>query len=209
MPTLLEACNEVLLMVGEREVPNFSSPVGKKVRLSLRRAQFFVGTLHPWRHLRAKTTPSLADWVGDVVTLAPFSVIYSSHHAPLPSQSYEVQQINPETLQYKARNAPIVGIPQYYSVVGENKVQVYPQPTDTMKAQMTFSLLTKAQIASAPTDVLQGPDGYNELIVLYAQIVMHRCHTTDLNAAESTAREFETSIHMYRSLDVAQQVSYM
>lgn len=207
MPTLLEACNEVLLMVGEREVSSLSTPLGKKVRLALRRAQSFVGILHAWRHLRATTIS--ASWVNDVATLTPFHTVYSVSYKPSTLVSYELKSINPETLEYKARNAPLSSIPDYYAVVGENKVQLYPAPTAVMQPLISFDVLLKPTIASAATDVLQGSDNYNDLVTLYAQVIMHRSHTTDLNAAESTLREFETSTHMYRSLDVLQSVSFM
>lgn len=204
MPTLLEACNEALLMVGEREVTNFNSPLGKKVRLAYRRAQNFVGLLHAWRHLRATVQAPLSSWVNDVVTLVPFTQVYHAHY-----NGFELYPINPDTLSYKARNGPITGVPQYYAVVGENTVQLYPQPSDTDKPLLKFSLLLRPTIASNAADELQGPDAYNELVTLYTQVILHRTHTTDLNAAESTVREFETSIHMYRSHDVLQAVSFL
>jgi len=204
MPTLLDACNEVLLMVGEREVSNFTTPIGKKVRLAYRRAQSFVGVLHAWRHLRSTTQVVLSSWVNDVATLPPFLTVYTASY-----NGYEIRSINPETLKYKARVAPATGVPQYFSVVGEDQVQLYPQPSATDKPLIRFSLLLKPTIASAPTDVLQGPDMYNDLVTLYAQVIMHRTHTTDLNAAEATAREFETSIHMYRTSEVLQPISYL
>jgi hypothetical protein len=207
MATLLEACNEVLIMIGEREVTNFASPLGKKVRLAYRRAQQFVGILHQWRHLRATVTPS--SWLNDTATFTPFTTIYNGVYAPSATLRYELHPVNLETLCHKARISPLTDIPSYYSIAGENKVQLYPQPTVAMQPSISFDVLLKPTIASNPTDVLEGPDSYLDLVTLYAQIVMHRTHTTDLNAAEATLREFETSIHMYRTVNVVQQVSYL
>lgn len=202
MPTLLEAVNEVLLQVGEREVSSFSSPVARKARLAIRRAQNFVGTLHQWRHLRATVSPSR--FVGDICTLPPFLTIYSVYRG-----TQALQPINLDAIIYKVNTANSAGNPRYYSIVGENSVLIYPSPTPTEQTQIRVSLLLDATVASNPADVLEGPDGYVDLVTLYAQVVMHRIHTTDLNAADATAREFETSVHMYRTLNVIQPISYL
>lgn len=205
--TLLAACNEALLMVGEREVTNFSSPVGRKARLALRRAQNFVGTLHAWRHLRAtSTTPN---WVGAVATPPPFHSVYQVYYQQSPTTAIALKSLSPSQMRYKRETDTSLGIPRYYAVVGEGQVEFYPQPTPAMQPLIEFTLRLKSTIASEPTDLLEGPDGYTDLVTLYAQVVLHRTHTTDLNSAEATAREFETSVHMYRTLDNPQEVTYM
>lgn len=206
MPTLLESCNEVLLQVGEREVVNFSSVVGKKVRLAYRRAQNFVGVLHAWRHLRATVTTT--NWVGGLATLSAFSSVYQVFYTQGTS-AFALTPVNPMLIAARVEQSPITGIPTMYCITGENTVQLYPTPTTAMLPLIDFYVRLRPTIASAPTDVLQGVDSYVELCSLYAQVVMHRTHTTDLAAAQATMREFETSIHMYRSRDNLQEVSFM
>jgi hypothetical protein len=196
-------------MIGEREVASLSTPLGKKVRLAYRRAQSFVGLLSAWRHLRTVVTTNALNWVNDRVTLPAFLSVYSAVYAPSDTLRYELRCINPETLKYKARTSPLISIPEYYAIVGQHQVQFYPQPTVAMLAQINVDLLLAPTIASAATDVIEGPDSYVDLVSLYAQIVMHRVHTTDLNAAEATLREFETSVHMYRTLNVLTPISFM
>lgn len=204
MPTLLEAANEALIQVGEREVSNFTSSVGKKARLAVRNAQQFVGILHQWRHLRASITTSPSVFVADTATIAPFSRILQAFVGTLV-----LQEINNGTLSHRVNTAPITSTPTYYSIDGESKVQFYPTPPLADQSKIVLDVLLKPTIASNPTDILEGPDEYVGLIVLYSQVILHRTHTTDLNAAESTAREFETRVHMYRTLNVIQSVSYM
>lgn len=206
MATLLEACNEVLLQVGEREVVNFSSVVGKKVRLAYRRAQNFVGVLHAWRHLRVAVITT--NWVGGVATLSNFSSVYQVFYTQGTS-AISLTPINPMTLYSKFEQSPQTGIPRYYCITGENTVQLYPTPTTAMQPLIDFYVRLRPTVASAPVDVLQGTDAYVELCTLYAQVVMHRTHTTDLAAAQATMREFETSVHMYRTRDNLQEVSFM
>lgn len=206
MPTLLESCNEVLIQVGEREVPNFTSSVGKKVRLAYRRAQNFVGVLHAWRHLRVTVTTT--NWVGGLATLPPFQSLFQVFLTQ-GTTAYPLACLNPSALSYKLEQAPQVGIPRFYCIEGENTIRLYPTPTPAMLPFIDFYLLLKPTIASNLADVLAGPDSYVELCTLYAQVVMHRTHTTDLNASQATMREFETSIHMYRTRDNLQEVSFM
>ena len=206
MPNLLEACNEVLLQVGEKEVANFSSNAGKKVRLAYRRAQNFVGVLHAWRHLRVTVTTT--NWVGGLSTLPNFSSLYQAFYTQ-GSSAISLTPVNPMLINTKIEQAPLTGIPRYYCITGENTVQLYPTPTAAMQPFIDFYVRLRPTIASFPADVLQGTDAYVELCTLYAQVVMHRTHTTDLAAAQITMREFETSVHMYRTRDNLQEVSFM
>lgn len=196
-------------MIGEREVSNFNSVTGRKVRLAYRRAQNFVGILHQWRHLRASTTTLSTAWVGGTVTLPPFTEVYRATYKPSTLLAYPLRSINPDTLRRKDAVAMLQGIPEFYAIVGENRVQFYPTPTLQMRTEIELDLLLRPTIASQPGDILEGVDSYVDLVTLYAQVVMHRVHTTDLNAAEATAREFETSVHMYRTANVLQSVSYL
>jgi hypothetical protein len=206
MPTLLESCNEVLLQVGEREVSGFTSSVGKKVRLAYRRAQNFVGVLHAWRHLRVTVTTT--NWVGGLATLPPFQSVYQAFFTQ-GTTAYNLTPLNPTALNYRLEQAPQTGIPRYYCIEGEGNVRLYPTPTPAMLPFIDFYLLLRPPVASNPADVLSGPDSYVELCTLYAQVIMHRTHTTDLNASQATMREFETSVHMYRTRDNLQEVSFM
>lgn len=204
MPTMLESVNEALIQVGEREVPNFTSSVGRKARLAVRNAQQFVGLLHQWRHLRASITTAPAAFVADIATIAPFSRVFQAYVGTLA-----LQDINPGTLSHKKNTAPITGTPNYYSIVGESKIQFYPTPLLVDQSKILLDVMLKPTIGSNTTDTMEGPDDYVSLVTLYAQVILHRTHTTDLNAAESTAREFETRVHMYRSLNVIQSVSFI
>lgn len=185
---------------------NFNTVVGKKVRLAFRRSQNFVGALHAWRHLRVTATTT--NWVGSVATLPPFQSLYQVFHTQGVS-AFSLTPINPMLMASRVEQAPIIGVPRAYCIVGENTVQLYPAPTALMFPLIDFYLLLRPTIASFPVDVLAGPDSYVELCSLYAQVIMHRTHTTDLAAAQATMREFETSIHMYRTRDNLQEVSYM
>lgn len=204
MTTLLELVNDSLLMVGEREVPNFESSVGRKGRLAVRNAQQFVGILHQWRHLRAIINTTPESFVGGTATIAPFSRIFSAFVGTLALQCAQ-----PRTMQYKVATGPLVSTPEYYSIAGESSVEFYPTPTLLDQSRITLHVLLKPTIASNTTDTLEGPAEYVDLVSLYAQVVLHRTHTTDLNAAEATAREFETRVHMYRTLNVMQSISFM
>ena len=204
MPTLLETANEALIQVGEREVATLTSAIGKKARLAVRNAQQFIGTLHQWRHLRASVTTTPAAFTGDTASIAPFSRVFRGYVGTLA-----LQNLNLNSISYKVNTSPLTGSPVYYSIKTESKVQFYPSPTVTDQSKILLDVLLKPTIATNATDTLEGPDDYVALVGLYAQVILHRTHTTDLAAAEATAREFETRVHMYRSLNVIQSVSFI
>jgi hypothetical protein len=202
MATLLDAVNEALLQVGEREQTALTSPIAKKARLAVRSSVDLCSRMHAWRHLRS--TILTTSWVNGVATLAAFQELYH-----VVSGTIILKASNPDSLQNQERISPIVGVPSYYAVIGENKVLVYPQPDVPTREAIEFQVLLEPTLPNLATDVIAVPPGLYELIVLYTQIVLHRTHTGDLASAEACLRDFEVRMHMYRTRENLQSVSTM
>lgn len=200
MPLLLTACNEALLQVGEREQSDLSTPVGKKARLAIRGAIDMCATMHAWRFLRQ--TVITTNWLNGVVTLPPFKELYQ-----VTSGNILLTPTNPAALLNRLAQSPVIGIPSRYCVTGDNQVTVYPEPSLADKNAMQFRLLLEPTLPSLATDDIVVPTPFYELVVLYAQIILHRTHTTDLASAEAAQRDFEIRMHLSRTRDNLQTVS--
>lgn len=198
MATFLAEANEVLLMVGEREVASFTSPTGKKTRLALRRAINMCAMLHSWRFLRMRVQPSsLIQWSNSTVTLPPFTDLLGVNLG-----INNLSQGNPRglvNLTNLSTPSVAIGTPTTYSIIGDNQVIVWPMPSDVDKLLLTFDIVAIPTLPSLPTDEFAFPSYFTALCSLYAQYVMHLTHTTDLAAADATMREFEMTVQTART----------
>lgn len=200
--TLLNTCNEVLLNVGETEQLDFSTPVGKKARLAVRSAISAVSSLHAWQHLQ--TTILATSWVGATATLVPIQELYS-----VALGTDVLRSVGFDELWERAQRIPATATPLYYSRAEQNTVLVYPNPTAAEQLAMRFRVLLQPTIPSLAADSYTLPDDFYELVGIYAQMLLHRNHTTDATAAEMCSREFEMRTHMVRTRQTSQVVGNM
>ena len=201
--TLLAACNELLLQVGEIEVTALLSPPARKARLALQSSIRFVSQLHPWQHLQATLSP--LSWVGGVATFAPLADVYQAF-----CNGYVISAAKAPSLLEKANVAPsVTGTPQYYAQWGDNSVLFYPTPSASDKLLTTIIALTTPTVPSLDTDSFTLPDEFYDAVMTYAQYLMHRNHTTDMQAAQQSLSDFELRIHMLRSRQAGHSVTFM
>lgn len=201
--TLLTAVNETLLNIGESRQGDLSSAVGVKGRLAMQKAIRFVGMLHNWRYLSAVI--STANWVNDYAQLVPIQNLYE-----VTLDQQVLRSVPEDTLYgYAARTAftPSVA-PQYYSLTGQG-VRVYPSPLTIDKPRVLFRVLLLPQVPQLAADNFTIPDDIYDAIQTYAEMLLHRNHTTDIAAMQACASDFELRIHMLRSRHTSQTVSNM
>ena len=205
MPTFLEVANECLLLVGEREVTAFNNPPARKARLALLRAVNLCHQLHSWRFLRQSVqTSTLSQWVGNVATIVAFRDVLGVY-----SGTTQLRQTNPQAIRRETVQGLVLGVPQYYSALGENTVSVFPNPSDTAKLAMVFDIVAQPTLPSLPGDEFAYPVYFTSLCKVYAQYVLHLTHTTDMASADATQREFELLVHMTRTNDSLLTISNM
>lgn len=203
--TLLAACNEVLINIGEAEVTDLASPVGKKVRLAMQNAIRTVGTMHNWLYLQTTVSVVFANWLAGVAVLPPIQEVYTVWLGNDIIKPQPADQLNEALIKN-----PMAGSqPLYYSRVGENKVLVYPEPSTANKPLVQFRVLLAPQVPSLAADTFTLPDDVYDIVSIYAQMLMHRNHTTDMQAMQACASEFEMRMHMLRSRDQSEVVSTM
>lgn len=206
MPTtsLLIACNEVLLNVGELEVSDFTTPVGKKARLAYSSAIRAVSSLHAWQHLQA--TVSALSWnvEGDTATLTPIQELYSVSLGTDVLRSVGFDELYERDIRIAATATPL-----YYARAEQNSVLLYPTPSVADRPNLKFRVLLQPTVPSLPGDNFTLPDDFYDLVHIYAQMLMHRNHTTDLQAAQACQSEFELRTHMVRTRQTSQVVGNM
>lgn len=198
--TLLAACNEVLLNVGEIEVSALTSPVAKKAKLAFRNALLFTSNLHHWYHLRAKLTP--LSWVGAVATFTPFQDVYGAYY-----NTEILRSATSQGLLDRGVGVAMSGPPLYYAQYGDNALLFYPTPTLAAQALITIDSLLSPTIPSLDADVIVLPDEFYHVVQTRAEYLMHRNHTTDAQAAQQTLADYELQVHMLRSRQAGQPVS--
>lgn len=203
--TLLAACNDALLNVGELEQLDLSTPVGKKARLTIRSAISAVSSLHAWQHLQA--TISATSWSGATATLAPIQELYSvALGLTAPSV---LRSVGFDELWERSQRIPATATPLYYARAEQYTVLLYPTPNATEQAAARFRVLLQPTIPSLAADSFTLPDDFYELVQIYAQMLLHRNHTTDATAMEACSREFELRTHMVRTRQTSQVVGNM
>ncbi|UZV39959.1 tail tubular protein A [Leptolyngbya phage LPP-1] len=206
MPTtsFINACNEVLLNVGELELSDFTTPVGRKAQIAYQRAIRAVSSLHAWQHLMS--TVSALSWnvVGDIATLTPIQELYS-----VTLGTDVLRSVGFDELYERAARLATTSTPLYFSRAGQNEVLLYPAPSVAERANLLFRVMRQPTVPALPNDNFTLPDDFYDLVSIYAEMLMHRNHTTDIQAMQACQAEFELRTHMIRSRQTSQVVGNM
>lgn len=193
--TLLEAVNELLLIVGELDVATLTSPVARKAVVAIQRGISAVSDLHRWSYLEATVVPSSVS--GNVLTL-----LFPNSRIRFVSFSQTVLSEEPEPRIYAAiATSPATGWPRVFARLSESTVLIYPTivPADLSKFSLKVNQLPILPIIA--TDVITLPDSVYNCVQLHAEVIMHRIHTGDMEALNAAQAEFETKLHYARTLD--------
>ncbi len=201
--TLLEACNEVLLNVGETEVPDLSAPHAKKARLSIQRALRSVASLHNWTYLQKVIQPS--SWLNGYATIVPCQDIYTVSLRTDLLLSAGIDELYDRAVRFPNLD----GTPTHFSRVDETTIFVYPQPSVVDQADIMLRVLLQQQVPQLAGDDFSLPVDVYDCIMIYAEMLMHRNHTTDSAAMQQCSQEFEMRLHNLRSRDSSQVVFNM
>jgi hypothetical protein len=197
--TFLNAVNEVLLLVGENEVPDLSSPVARKAVLNVQMAMRFIHNLCNWPYLTADVT--IANWVdGSQGVLPPVQDIL---HVRVPSLR---TRLSNESLAYVTsllQAQQSAGTPVYYARNGDT-VTVVPRATLTELQSLIFKVVLQPTIPTLATDVMVLPDDIYDCVRIHAIMMMHVHHTGDSDAAAQCRTDFENRMHILRSVTVGQ-----
>lgn len=201
--TLLTACNEILLNVGETETSDLSAPHARKAKLAVQKALRSVASLHNWTYLQKVIQPSA--WLNGYATIVPCQDVYSVSVGTNLLVSVDIDSLYERAVKLPALN----GTPTHFSRVDETTVLVYPEPSVDEKAILTMRVLLQQQVPELADDEFSLPVDVYDCVMIYAEMLMHRNHTTDSSAMQQCSQEFEMRLHNLRSRDTSQVVSNM
>jgi hypothetical protein len=195
--TLIDAVNELLLVIGELPVTNLSSPVARKAVIAINRAASQVGQHHRWTFLRATTgVTAVPGDAGAYTILFPSSRILAVY---LPGNVLQEQP--PLSLLQQAKQVPATGVPRYWSRVTETLLRIYPAMLPAAVPTATVLYLGLISEMFVATDTLTVPDDVYYCIQTYAEMTMHRIHTADMNALQAATLEYENKLQYARTKD--------
>lgn len=201
--TLLQACNQVLLNVGETEVPELTSPPARKARLSVQRAIRSVASLHNWTYLQKVIQPSA--WLNGYATVVPTQDVYTASVGTTILRSADIDALYEQSVK-----APVVSsTPTHFSRVDETTIFFYPEPSVAERDSIRLRVLLQQQVPQQAGDSFTLPDDVMDCVMIYAEMLMHRNHTTDSAAMQQCSQEFEMRLHNLRSRDSSQTVGNM
>jgi len=192
--------------VGELEVTTLSpaTTVAKKAKIAIINSIDFIARIAHWPYFRQEV--AALSWVAGVATVTPYQRVYEVVDT---LTKYVLRSIHPVTIRDLTSEAAAVGIPIYYSIVGDNQVMLYPEPTALIKPEIRFRILVEPTMPTVDADVIALSPPLYQLAALYAQIRMHVAHTGDISTAEALSREFEMRVQHLRSQDVLQNTFNM
>lgn len=202
--SFIDLVNRSLLQMGEREVPSFNSPVGRKAQYAVQTAIVFCSKLHPWLFLRQSSQVILPNWLNDRATLPGIQQMYAVYNG-----TTILKRQTPRNLINLALTAPSVSAPNHWALVATNTVQVYPQPTDAVKPVLLFDYLLEPTIPQLPADQITFPDAFVELVGMYAQHILLRSHAADLASSDAVLQQFQLLVHLYRTKEGSLNVGSM
>lgn len=195
--TLIDAVNELLLVIGELPVTNLSSPVARKAVIALNRAASQVAQHHRWTFLRATSgVTAVPGDAGAYTILFPSSRILSVY---LPGNVLQEQP--PLELLKQAKQTPATGIPRYWARVTDSLLRIYPAMLPAAVPTATVLYLGLIPTLAVDSDVLTVPDDVYYCIQLFAEMTMHRIHTADMGALQAATLEYENKLHFARTKD--------
>jgi len=193
MPSFLSQTNELLITVGELPVDDFEGYVARKAVLAFQQALRFVSSLYRWPHLRSEVAAT--SWVGDTVANLPeFQSVIAVFLSDTPKLT--LPKVTYERLQEGALNA--VDVPSMWAYRDQRSLQFRPVDTDS-KAKLRFYLLLAPTVPVNVSDNITLDSQFLQCVMLYAESILHRTHTTDLASANASSRQFEVELQTLRT----------
>ena len=195
MGTFLDQTNQLLVTVGELPVSDFEGFVARKAVLAFQQALTFVSSLYRWPHLRTEVVAS--SWVGDNVAVLPaYQSVIAVFYEDGLSVKVKLGKTTYEDMQRYIYDAP--GIPRKWA--HRDQYSMLLQPTDAAsKLLVKFYLLLMPTIPTAISDNITLDPAFLQCVMLYAESILHRTHTTDLASANAVSRQFEVELQTLRT----------
>ena len=180
--TQLEAVNDVLLAIGERQVQSVSNYPAQKAKQALEQALQVIANSNDWPWL-TETTPALS-WELDTAEIPPNARLLNVSYIGVELLRMEARQF----AHYTARG----GIPLYYFQEGVQTVKVYPYPdTEQQKTQTLFTYAASINAPAGENDTYPIPQNMIDLLHIGGLTYMAASHTDDVQLHQAYSRDFQ------------------
>jgi hypothetical protein len=193
MPSFLDQTNDLLLTVGELPVSDFDGYVARKAVLAFQQALCFVSTLYRWPHLRSEVVAT--SWVGDTVANLPeFQSVMAVFLQDNPK--LKLPEVTYQKLQEGVLNS--AATPTMWAHRDQRSIQFRPVDAAN-KAKLRFYLLLAPTVPVNVSDNITLDAQFLQCVMLFAESILHRTHTTDLASANASLRQFEVEVQTLRT----------
>lgn len=193
MPSFLDQTNELLITVGELPVSDFEGYVARKAVLAFQQSLRFVSSLYRWSHLRSEVVAT--SWVGDTVANLPeYQSVISVYFQDVGKKKLE--EVTYQKLQEGALNIPEA--PCMWAHRDQRSLLFRPVDNQS-KNKLRFYLLLTPTVPVNVSDNITLDAAFLQCVMLYAEAVLHRTHTTDLASANAASRQFEVELQTLRT----------
>lgn len=206
MATFLTLVNDLLTSVGELEAPDFQGISSRKAVLSWQKAIRFVSNTMRWRHLRSQVNPS--SWVGFNVAIVPaYQSVLGVYLDDVAPSTGTTKLYRREYQQVWLRRNLTPSIPCSWSERTETSIIMDPVAT-SYRSLIQVDLILVPTIPTLVSDEVSYPENFLQCCALYAEVEMHRIHTTDPTGYNQALAAFEQQLQLERTREGSDLPSY-
>lgn len=177
--TLLDAVNDVLLHVGERQVTTFNSYPAQKAVNFCQEALLELLDANDWKFNRDKVTAD--SWSNEVATLTEVRRLLG---VSIQFSNGVRGVLNEVTFDEFNQYNPTEGIPYYFWFENSTTVHVHPYPSAAEQANVLFDVIEIPTTPTAVDDTFPIPQRFIRFITTYATARMKQDHLDDANNAQ-------------------------
>lgn len=192
--TLLQGVNQLMLMVGERQVSDLTSYPAQKALLALSQALQDISVYNNWDFCKAQTVAT--SWSTDTATVDNMRVLYKVTYNS-SSGARPLLAVSRESFPHNFTQS---GTPSTYCVGSYNEVKFSPYPTTTdEKAAVIFHYQKELVMPTVTTDKFPIPESMVPILIKGAAAYMHQLHLDDQGAFKTYYEAFQAALYQARA----------
>lgn len=194
MATTLQTINDLLTTVGELPAADIDGIVARKALLALQQSITFVSSLYRWPHLRTEVVST--SWVGSTVANLPAFQSVISVFLEDSKEKVLLGEATYEDVQSHAFDD--AGAPTMWTHRDQRSL-LFPPVSLAFQPKVKFFLLLSPTIPINKNDEITLDPQFLQCVMLYAEQILHRTHTTDLASGAAAYRQFEVELQTLRT----------
>lgn len=191
---LLQAVNQLMLMVGERQVSDLTSYPAQKALIALGQALQDISGFNNWDFCKAQTVAT--SWLLDTATVDNMRLLYKVTFNST-SGARPLVAVPRENFPHNFTQS---GTPSTYCVGSYNEVKFSPYPGDVdTKAAIIFHYQKELVMPTVTTDKFPIPESMVSVLVKGACAYLHQLHLDDQGAFKTYFEAFQSALYQARN----------